>query len=217
MTLVEPVAAPNPTQVAAYMADLEKRVGEAGELSGLDRRLLEMASARFNGEMMSGQLGGALSPERCLQRVREILKSVDWLSLVEQKQLVLLDLVELRDILFKIIRDQGGFKSVPDGNGGYLEVWAEGDPRWTQNLIRALDSMRKIIDSAKLELDGAEIKIRRSHAMAMTDSIELGLRRYTSMIEAKYGITIPTEESMEMMADAMSVAWKALEARTASA
>src|SRR6478736_4632626 len=89
---------------------LYHRVGDGGELSGWDARLLQMAAERKTMEQMYEELGrpSGVSPARLGQRVREILNSQDWLSITDQKALLLLDFVKLRDVLWERLNGTEG-------------------------------------------------------------------------------------------------------------
>src|SRR5205823_5743116 len=89
-------------------ADLVKAVGEDDGLTATDKRLLQYARQNLSPNEMSEQFQGLLSPSRCIARVREILRSHDYLSQVERRALVLLDMIELKEILLDHVRTEGG-------------------------------------------------------------------------------------------------------------
>lgn len=153
--------------------DLSKPVGYADGLSVTDKRLLALARRSMSPEEISEELGGLISPARAAQRIREILRSHDWLSMEEQQGLLLLDMLELRDILMDHVRNEGGLIEDPRGGGTYYSF---GDPRWSANLIRLLDTMGKQILAAKADVDTVKVQLRRKHAAVMTQAIEVAFR-----------------------------------------
>lgn len=175
---------------------LNEPVGEGGALSGLDTRLLEYAAMKMSPEEMSNQLAGAVDPARCAQRVREILRSQDWLSVVEQQAILMLDMYELRNILFDKVREN----DVVTYNDNGDEVWSMQDPRWSANLIRLMKEFRAMLDATKAEVDKNKGNIRRAHADLMFGAIDLAFERLTFEIEKEIN-------SLPIGNDARELAW----------
>lgn len=162
--------------------ELDRAVGQLGELSLLDKRLLKMASQGYTPEGMSDALRGVLTPAKAAQRVREILKSYDWLSIVERRALILMDMIELKEILLDRVRREGGVVEDRDGRVAY----SFGDPRWAANLAKVLSEMNKLIsdESGRVEADRAAI--RREHAQIMVRAIEQGFMHLLRLLQASY-------------------------------
>jgi hypothetical protein len=93
--------------------------------------------------------------------VREILRSHDYLSQVERRALVLLDMIELKEILLDHVRTEGG--EVTNERTGET-YYSFGDPRWAGALVKLLSEMNKLISADKGDIDAARMKIRRKHA-----------------------------------------------------
>lgn len=153
--------------------DLSRPVGAADGLSVTDKRLLALARRSMSPDEISEELGGLISPARAAQRVKEILRSHDWLSQEEQQGLLLLDMLELRDILMDHVRNEGGLIEDPRGGGTYYSF---GDPRWSGNLIRLLGEMSKMIVAAKADTETIKVTLRRKHAAVMTQAIDVAFR-----------------------------------------
>lgn len=192
------------------LSDLNRRVGEDDRLSGLDKQLLDMANKRFTGEQMEAELGGRVSAARCIQRVREILKSQNYLDTVERQSLLLLDLVELKDILFQRVRDEGGITTDRHGN----DYWTLGDPRWSANLIRLLKEFRAMIETSAGEIEKNANTIRSAHRDIMYNAMELTFERFVFDLEKQFDI--PKSVLMEMFEKAIPVGFAALNERVAA-
>ena len=82
-----------PSTALAVQSDISKPVGYADGLSVTDKRLLALARRNMSPDEISEELGGLISPARAAQRIREILRSHDWLSQEEQQGLLMLDML----------------------------------------------------------------------------------------------------------------------------
>lgn len=197
-----------PVTSASRDIALVNRVGEGGQISGLDKQLLKMAAQRYTAEQMSEELGGAIDPARCAQRVREIIKSQDILSVTEQKALLLLDMVELRDILFDRVKESD---IAIDRNGDSIEIGS--DPRHAANLIRLLREFRTLIESSQAEITSAQVMIREAHAQIMLAAIDVVFERFLLRLE-QAGHELDRAVAMQAMEEAMPLAFQALEKKT---
>lgn len=175
---------------------LYRPFGEGGELSGLDMKLLEFATQRLTGEQMFEQLGSptGLSPARCIQRVKEIVKAQDYLSIAEQKSLLLLDFVRLRDRLWERI-DEGTETKITK-NGDVIDVGL--DSAFYRALTQVLKEWRVTIDSMRNDVQGEEMTIRAAHAEIMMAAISVMFDRYTLRLEQHFDLykSLPDAEEM---------------------
>lgn len=187
-------------------------VGSGGELSGLDARLLQIVAehgGRISGEELSKRLGiESMTPARCTQRVREILKSQDTLSQVEQKALILLDFIKVRDMLFERIE---GTETRITKHGDTIEV--ESSPGLFNSMIRLLKEWRVLIESMRNDVDTETVKIREAHAKIMMDAISVMFKQLFIRL-SEHGFEIPTALSMELMEEAMGLGFQELEKKT---
>lgn len=163
--------------------DLGTVVGAGGSLSMLDKKLLRYASSRMTPEQMSEALEGILSPAAAAQRVREILRSWDWLAIVEQKALILMDMIELKDILMSRVKAEGGF--IEDEKTGQ-QAYSFGDPRWASALQKTLDSMNKLVSTQQASLDAERQGLRKAHAMVMVRALEMGFDKLSRELRREY-------------------------------
>lgn len=190
--------------------ELYRPVGGDGGLSGLDARLLEFAAKRMTGEEMAAELGiEQMTPARCLQRVREILKAQNALSRNEQKALLLLDLVRARDTLFDRIE---GTETKITKRGDVVDV--ESDPRHMSNLIRLLREWRGIIDSMQEDIDSSQVKITKAYADMMMRALEVVFRRMLARL-AEEGFEIPEDLARDLIEELLPLGFQALEEKIA--
>lgn len=143
----------------ASRAELTKRVGEEGELSGLDARLLQMAAAGKSPQEMGEDTG--MSAARAAQRVREILASRDWLSNLEREILFMQEMIDLK------VQIQDLVKRYSEAN--FLHGM---DPRWATTLQKILSDLMKVIDVRSKRVAEQRVTIRSAHAKLVTAVIE---------------------------------------------
>lgn len=188
-------------------AALYSPLGEGGQLSGLDEQLLEMARKRMTAEQMYEELGSpsGMSPARCLQRVREIVRAQDYLSLTEQKALLLLDFIKLRDILFDRIE---GTEIKINRHGDEIEV--ESSPGWANALVRVLKEWNKVIESMSADVEQGRSTIQRQHADLFMGAISVMFDRYNLRLE-QAGATLPAASDLaEIWEEVMPLGFKSL-------
>lgn len=157
--------------------ELSKPVGADGELSGLDARLLTMAASHKSPEEMSEELGGSISPARAAQRVREILSSRDWLSHAAQEQLVMQEMVELKDRLKNLIARWD--------EADYLHGL---DPRMIAMLQKMLTDLLKAVEQRRKAASTERITIRTAHAALIVSAIERSFRMMMHELSEHYKI-----------------------------
>jgi hypothetical protein len=171
-----------PSSAEHHVSDLSSAVGAGGELSATDKKLISYAKQNRTPQEMADALGFGFTATRCLTRLREILRSHDYLSQTERKALLLMDMQELRDILMDHVRNEGG--EVHNERTGET-YYSFGDPRWSANLVKLLSEMNKTISADKGELDVQRVKLRRRHAAIMLKAIDLVFRLVVrKMVEA---------------------------------
>jgi hypothetical protein len=148
---------------------LNAAVGASGKLSMLDKKILKAASKRMTPTQISEHLDGIISPAAAAQRAREILSAWDWLSINEQRALILMDMIELKEILFDRVRQEGGLVETRDGE----MTFTLGDPRWSANLMKLLGQMNDLITKETANVDSERQSIRHAHGMVMVRAIEM--------------------------------------------
>lgn len=172
---------------AGLRDELSRRVADGDGLSGIDKQLLELADNRLSGEEISAKMherGIPISAERAMQRIRNITKERGWLSIVEQKSLLLDGMIELKSHLQDIVRSEGG--TVTDKNGN--EFYSFGDPRWSAVLVRLFKEINEIINDGVPKVEDEKVQIRSSHAKVMGKSVEMGFQLFMDEISMTYDI-----------------------------
>jgi hypothetical protein len=192
---------------AVRARDLSKTVGEEGELSATDKRLLVMAKQNLTPDEMAEQMGFGFTPVRCVQRIREILRSHDYLDQTEKRALILLDMTELKEILMDHVRSEGG--EITNERTGET-YYSFGDPRWAANLVKLLTEMNKLIASNKGEIDVARVKLRRRHASIMLTAIDLTFRLFTRKLKER-GVEIDEGVMLELLEEVLPAAIASVE------
>jgi hypothetical protein len=148
-------------------------------LSSLDDRLLDMAAKRYSFERMYDELGEPewTSAAKIGTRVRTLLAAFT-LDSVEQKALLLRDLVKLRDIIFEQLEGDG------------IHIDADGEltgreiaPAWASAMVRLLKEWRSTIESMQTDLEGDRASIREAHAQIMFQALTVMFERFVLRLE----------------------------------
>jgi len=167
---------------------------KAGKAIGaVDKILLRGASSGKSPEELSALTGGVIKPAKAAQRVRDILSSRDWLSILEKKQLLVDDMMALKDVLYE--------KAVTYEEGG-----AAGD------LIKVLTTMQRMLSEEKVDLTEAMTQIRKAHAQMMIAAIRIALERSMLELEKRYP-DVPGSELVEIFQLALPEAVAEVESR----
>ena len=201
------MAPSQPNEVSIYAA-----VGSGGELSGLDDQLLKIVAAaggHISGEEISRELNiSSMTPMRCVQRIREILKSQDILSQSDQKALILRDFVSLRDKLFEQIND--GDEVITKG-GDVVNVATSAG--YYNAMIRLLKEWSALITSMRTDIQQETVLIRQAHAKIMMGAIEV---MFDSMMDGlkDQGYDIPHALGMQLLEEAMPKVFQSIDKRT---
>ncbi|MDF2915915.1 MAG: hypothetical protein K0S70_132 [Microbacterium sp.] len=148
-------------------------------LSIYDDRLLDMASKRMSFEQMYDDLGcpDGTSPAAIGTRVRTLLAAYT-LDAVEQKSLLLRDLVRLRDIIFDELESDG----IHVGADGEITA-KELSPAWASAMVRLLKEWRSTIESMQDDLADSRQSIREAHAHIMLQAITIMFERFVARLE----------------------------------
>lgn len=163
------------------VADLKDAVKDLDlqRLSVMDDRLLEMAGKRMSFVQMYEELGepDGMSPASIGTRVRTLLAAFE-LDAVEQKALLLRDLVRLRDIIFDQLEGEN-FKLDKDDN----LIPTGPEPAWANAMVRLLKEWRSTVESMQKDLDGDRASLREAHAQIMMQAITVMFERFVLRLE----------------------------------
>ncbi len=169
------------------------------EPSRLMKRLLEGAVRKLSPEELSASVNGQLSPEECVVRLKEFLRSTDYLDYVETRSLLL---VEVGNFLESLREDAIDF----------------GKDRSRDQFLRTLQLMLEQTQKQMPELDDMISKIGKAHAEMFVQAAMAGVAAYRAGLEAKFRekeihTVLSDEEWAEVGLVAQEGARKALEMR----
>ena len=171
------------------------------EPSRLMKRLLEGAVRKLTPEQLSESVNGQLTPEECLLKLKEFLRSTDYLDYVETRSLLL---VEVGNFLESLRVDAIDF----------------GKDRARDQFLRTLQLMLEQTQKQMPELDDMISKIGKAHAEMFVQAAMAGISSYRAGLEAilrERGqlevLTLSDEEWAEIEEGAQSGARRALEMR----
>lgn len=202
--------------MATYDVDgdaLLAKVGQGGSgMSAADKKILDAASRGLSPEEIAEEIGMGLTALRAGQRVREILKARDWLSVVERKMLLMDQVTDLREYINDQMQaDKEGHTSI-DGRG--REIYIPSDPRWAQNMIALLKEVARIIEVDSKNLSDEVSTIRDAHAHLMVEAIDLAFQQLVFAIRKEYP-DVQTTDLYRFVEAAMPKAIELVESRTA--
>lgn len=139
----------------------------------LDRKLLRAASDGLSPKEMSSAVGGTVPPEAAAQRVRDLLESRNWLTVMEQEQLLL---EELNDILAR------------------MRQWVDaGSINHIKATMQAIKLKTDMLQKNKMTPEEAANIIRDGQARIMLSAIQAAMmasvdelsRRYPQILESE--------------------------------
>jgi hypothetical protein len=160
----------------------------------LDQILLRGAGAGKSPNELSKLVGGTIKPEAAAKRVFDLLASRDWLNQVQRKQLLIDDLMAVKD---KLMDQVLKFNMVKDS---------------ASPLIKVLGEIGKQLDKDKIDLNAALTQIRQAHADMMLAAIRVALERSFLELEKRHP-DVPRSELTEIFQVALPDAVKEIEAR----
>jgi hypothetical protein len=160
----------------------------------VDRILLRGAASGKSPEELSALTNGVVTPARAAQRVRDILASRDWLTQLEREQLILDDLMELKDVLYE---KAVVFKSLDAA----------------KPLISLLATIQKAVSEKKIDVNEIIKTITRAQASIMLDGINVAMERMILELERRHPDVFKRGEVYEVLEVAIPEAVEAVEGR----
>lgn len=167
------------------MSDIVKYNTGAG-LGPIDTKLLEGASRNLNPEQLSAEVKGVVSPAVAAQRVKDILKSKDWLSYAERKKLV------LEDAYFLL---------------GKLRTQMEGyvDEKQASAFLKNIKQIAELLDHANAGNEKTLMQVREIHARVMAMAIKVAFEKALFELQKRYP-DIPDDEIYEVLEESLPLA-----------
>lgn len=189
-------------------------VGEGGEMSSMDKRLLEIA-AKYNGNISAADLaaeaGFNIAPARAAQRLREILNTRDWLSIENKIALQVEDIVDLKQYIREKMRLDDGEREIFHERGG-TEV-SLGDPRWTANMTKVLALLGTQLDKALARQKDAKAKISSGNAAIMVSALDRAMSKWLFRMQDLYP-EIDEGIARDALEDALTAAFQVVDEQT---
>lgn len=186
----------------------ERRPGGSEGLSVVDKKLLALAAQGRSPDELSAETG--VPPERAAQRVREILKTRDWLSTVEKRRLLMEDFYELRAYILEMMEADKNPNEQYDIKG--RPFVPPSDPRWSQNMLQLLRQLRDMIDKDEKSSIRDSESIREGHAKLMIRAISVAFNRMVMDLTSEYP-EIDPQRAFDLMEQALPGAMETVEAK----
>lgn len=152
------------------------------QITSLDRKLLEAAASNKSPDEIGEEFG--IPPIQAANRIKDILRRRDWLSLVERKALLHDQLVKLRDYVQQQMDDQLALEPYETARG--TVVFPQADPRWAEQMRKIIGDMNSQIDAQGSENNEQMNKIRRAHAKLMIGAISLAFDLHAIDMHKRY-------------------------------
>lgn len=160
-------------------------------LGPIDKALLQEAAKRKSLEEISAAIGGVLSPAECGTRINQILESRDWLSVLDQKRLILEDAAMMLDRL-RAQMEQTEWVTKDDANA----------------FRTALKDMLEMIDNVTSKDEAQMMRIVDAHARVMAQAIRLGYER--ALFELQKTFDIDERAAYEALEASMPIVFENL-------
>lgn len=122
-------------------------------LDMIDRQLIRAAASdKRSPRELSKAVNGLLSPEKAAARLIELLDESDWLTVVQERRLLIMNLRELLDAL-------------------YEEAITHKNPKLIGEYRKTLENLADRILGATINLDEVSTKLTNAYAKTMADAI----------------------------------------------
>lgn len=139
-------------------ADKSAVKGKSGEIAKFDRKILTLAADGKSPEEISAELNGVETPEQIALRIKTLLAGrANWLSIQEQKALVIIDLQETKDYIKAAIEAAG----------------AEEGIKGLASLVNAVKEVGLRLDEMQRSSDEVVSGIRRDQAVEWVKALML--------------------------------------------
>lgn len=164
-------------------------------LDMIDRQLIRAAASdKRSPKELSKAVNGLLSPEKAAARLIELLDESDWLTVVQERRLLIMNLRELLDAL-------------------YEEAITHKNPKLIGEYRKTLENLADRILGATINLDEVSAKLTSGYAQHFAKAIGAAFDGMPKALEAR-GIVIEMEEIEGVFQEIMPLVAKSLEAST---
>lgn len=164
-------------------------------LDMIDRQLIRAAASdKRSPKELSKAVNGLLSPEKAAARLIELLDESDWLTVVQERRLLIMNLRELLDAL-------------------YEEAITHKNPKLIGEYRKTLENLADRILGATINLDDVTTKLTRAYAEHFAKAIGAAFDQMPKALE-EAGVTIDMEEINGVFQEVLPVAVAILDANT---
>lgn len=159
------------------------------ELTTIDKRLLRYAAYK-SPEEISELLNGVVSPVEVASRVMELLRSRDWLSTLQKKQLLTDRLWELTDT--------------------YWDYASQGSIKSAEIVLKSLKEVRSVLDEDRINIEEAMTRITTEHGQQMGKAIAASFEMLLKELESR-DIKIDAKDADEILLKVLKPAFTSIE------
>lgn len=162
-------------------------VKAAPGLGPIDKKLVRLAAQKKSLVEISKEIGGVLTPAECGARINDILDSRDWLSVLNQKRLILDDAAWLANKLHSQI-DKMEYVNKDDA-----AVY-----------IRSLKELLGMINDITMQDEATMMRIAEVHARIIAGAIRVGFEDVLARLD------VPEQDAYIVLEEAMPAAFNEL-------
>lgn len=181
---------------------LSKQVGADGDgLSIFDTRLLSLAVKGLSPAEIAAEMGHIISPLRVAQRTKEILASRSWLSLIEREELVLQEVIDLKEEVKGVIRQYSEM--------GSLSLI---DTKWITALNKLFTTLLTVFENRRRAIAEEKMSLRTAQAQVMVAALETGFDLFYRDVLAP--LDVDEAEAREVLEHALPRAIAIIEGAT---
>jgi len=159
------------------------------ELTTIDKRLLRYAAYK-SPEEISELLNGVVSPAEVASRVMELLRSRDWLSTLQRKQLLNERLWELTDV--------------------YWDYALQGSVKSAELVLKAVKEIRAMLEEDKTNIEDAMMRITTEHGQQMGKAISASFELLLQELSER-NIKIDDKDADEILLKVLKPAFTSIE------
>lgn len=146
----------------------------------VDRQLIRAAASdKRSPKELAAATNGMLKPEQARARLEVLLDESDWLTYVQERRLLVLNMRELLDTTSK-------------------DALKAGDSNARRMYLDTLKAIADRLDKTQINLDDVSDKIEESHARFWFASLAAGLQAISVELERR-GVSVPKEEFVEVL------------------
>lgn len=146
----------------------------------VDQQLIRAAASdKRSPKELSAAVGKQLSPERARMRLEELLDESDYLTYIQERRLLVLNMRELLDTTAK-------------------DALKGGDSNARRMYLDTLKAIADRLDKTQINIDDVSDKIEEAHGRFWFMSLAAGLQAMSTELERR-GIEVPKDQFVEIL------------------